>query len=214
MSVRMSSVGANLAVVETKPIDPDSLPTPAFTDVPSSCSAFDSASPSRVVVPSLSIEAAMLAMPRRFAVSNWSAPPCTSRAKNTSGKSCFSETMSTAPLLNVALRPRGHAQFGRLRGRRDLRPVEDLLAGDGDRAHGHRRGNHEQASNERVHRFTSGRGVSSAPVTFWLSPAFDACSGFPFGTTLSTIRPFVRYWLATRFTSAAVTDVAFWNAVL
>ena len=61
---------ANLPVVEMNPIEPDSPPIPVATDVPSSCSAFDSASPSRDVVPSLIMDAVMLANPRRPAGSN------------------------------------------------------------------------------------------------------------------------------------------------
>ena len=70
MSARMSIVCANLPVVETKPIEPLSPPTEADTDVPSSCSAFERASPSRVLVPSLIIAAVMLASPVRSAGSN------------------------------------------------------------------------------------------------------------------------------------------------
>ena len=54
MSARMSSVAGNFAAVDAKLIEPLSPPTDAMTDVPSSCSAFDSASASRVFVPSLS----------------------------------------------------------------------------------------------------------------------------------------------------------------
>jgi len=70
MSARMSSVGANLSDVERKPIDPLSPPMDTETLVPSSCSAFDSASPSRVFVPSLIIEAVRPARPRLSAGSN------------------------------------------------------------------------------------------------------------------------------------------------
>src|SRR4051812_30199522 len=38
------------------------------------------------------------------------------------------------------------------------------------------------------------------PVTIVLSPAFDALSVWPGGTTLRTMRPLVRYFAATRFT--------------
>ena len=49
--------------------------------------------------------------------------------------------------------------------------------------------------------------------TFLLSPGRAAWSVFPGGTTLSTIRPGVRYLPATRFTSAAVTARNFWYSV-
>src|SRR5262245_49103812 len=42
-----------------------------------------------------------------------------------------------------------------------------------------------------------------------LSGGFDASCALPRGTTLSTTRPFVRYLLATRFTSAGVTTSIF-----
>ena len=63
-------VWSNLPVVETKLIEPLSPPTDVDTDVPSSCSAFERASPSRVFVPSLIIAAVMLASPVRSADSN------------------------------------------------------------------------------------------------------------------------------------------------
>ena len=70
MSARMSSVGANLLDVDRKPIEPLSLPMPTETFVPRSCSAFESASPSRVFVPSLIIDAVSPARPCRPAGSN------------------------------------------------------------------------------------------------------------------------------------------------
>ncbi len=70
MSATMSSVCANLSVVETKLIDPDSPATVVETDVPSSCSAFESASPSLLLVPSLIMAAVRLARPVLSAGSN------------------------------------------------------------------------------------------------------------------------------------------------
>jgi hypothetical protein len=70
MSERISSVSVNLLLVEMKLIAPLSLPIAVETFVPRSCSAFDRASPSRVLVPSLSIDAVSDATPRRSAFSN------------------------------------------------------------------------------------------------------------------------------------------------
>ena len=93
MSARMSSVGANFAVVETNPMDAVSPRTLAATFVPSSCRALDSASPFLVAVPSLSIDAVRLPTPRRSAGSNWAAPPRKVMLNETSGRSVFSETI-------------------------------------------------------------------------------------------------------------------------
>ena len=68
------------------------------TFVPRSCRAFDSSSPVLVVVPSLSIAAVRLPTPRRSAGSNWSAPPRNVIVNDTSGRSSFSDTISSAPL--------------------------------------------------------------------------------------------------------------------
>ena len=101
MSARMASVAGNFAAVERKLIEPLSLPTEAFTDVPSSCSAFDSDSASRVCVPSLSRAAVSDATACLPAGSNWSAPPRKVIEKEMSGRSCFSATMRSAPLASV-----------------------------------------------------------------------------------------------------------------
>ncbi len=63
MSDRMSSDAGNFPVVDTKPMEPLSPATFALTDVPRSCSAFESASPSRVFVPSLRSAAVSAATP-------------------------------------------------------------------------------------------------------------------------------------------------------
>ena len=55
-----------------------------------------------VVVPSLIIAAARLARPVRSAGSNWLDPPRNVMLKETSGRSCFSETMRSAPFASVA----------------------------------------------------------------------------------------------------------------
>ena len=139
MSARMSSVGANLPVVETKPIEPDSLPIPTLTDVPSSCSAFDSASPSRVVVPSLSIDAVMLARPRWSAVSNWSAPPENEHRERHQRQVVLLGDDQLRAVRERRLRPRRHPELRRLPGRRDLRPVQRLPGAKRQRRHeGHR----------------------------------------------------------------------------
>ena len=85
-------------------------------------------------------------------------------------------------------RPRRDAQHWRLARRRDLRAIERLLRGQ------RQRGDHERGEQQLLHW-----------VTFLLSAGFDAWSRLPIGTTLSTTRPAVRYVLATRVTSAAVT---------
>jgi hypothetical protein len=101
MSARMSRVDVNLPLVATKLIDPLSLPIAVETFVPSNCSAFDSDSPSRVFVPSFSIDAVSAATPRRSGFSNWSAPPRIVIENDTSGRSCFSDRISSAPLVRV-----------------------------------------------------------------------------------------------------------------
>jgi hypothetical protein len=97
----MSRVGPNFADVDTKPTVPLSPETFDVTDVPSNWSAFDSASPLRVFVPSLNSAAVSDATPCRPAGSNWSSPPRNVIENEISGRSCFSETISSAPLAKT-----------------------------------------------------------------------------------------------------------------
>ena len=114
MSAIRSSEAANLPAVETKLTPPDSLPTPTPIVVPSSCIALESASPSRVFVPSLIIDAVRLARPRLSAGSNCAEPPRKLSENDTSGRSCFSETMSSAPLASVVFVHAGTRRTGGL----------------------------------------------------------------------------------------------------
>src|SRR4029453_13808323 len=67
------------------------------TVVPRSCSAAASASPSLVLGPSLIIAAVISASPRLGTGSAWLYPPENVIVKDTRGRSCFSETTSSAP---------------------------------------------------------------------------------------------------------------------
>src|SRR5436190_18734246 len=70
-------------------------------EVPSNCCAFDSASPSRVFVASLIIDAVRLASPRRDGDSIWLAPPWIVIRNATKGRSRFSDTIKSAPFVSV-----------------------------------------------------------------------------------------------------------------
>ena len=130
--------------------------------MPSNCSAFDSASPSRVFVPSLIIEAVRLATPRLSAGSNWSAPPMNVRVSDTSGNSCFSDTMSSAPFASVDVVQTGTVSAGGLPARRNPVAVERLLGADAAVKRSGDRDDHG------LHQRTS------PSATFLLSPGFDA----------------------------------------
>ncbi|PYR58453.1 MAG: hypothetical protein DMF85_10650 [Acidobacteria bacterium] len=67
-------------------------------------------------MPSFSIDAVMLATPRLPADSNWSAPPTIVIVNDTSGRSCFSETMRSAPLSIVVFVHVGTRRTGSLPG--------------------------------------------------------------------------------------------------
>ncbi len=96
--------------------------------------------------------------------------------------------------------PCRHAKRRRGAGGRNLLAIELLL----------RRGRYEADDGEAQHSEKSQTHHCTPPPTFWLSPGFEARSVLPMGTTLSTTRPFVRYFVATRLTSAAVMARRFW----
>ena len=133
MSARMSSVGANLAAVLTKLIDPLSPPTPTETFVPRSWSAFDRSSPFRVFVPSLNIAAARLPTPRRSAASNWSAPPRKRDRERDERQVVLFRHDQLGAVRELRFRPCRHAQLGNLSDRRLFGAVEGLgLARSGE----------------------------------------------------------------------------------
>ena len=68
------------------------------------------------LVPSLIIAAVTLASPVRSAASNWLAPPRNVMLNETSGKSCFSDTMKSAPLASVVFVQVGTRSSGVLPG--------------------------------------------------------------------------------------------------
>ena len=203
MSARMSSVAPNFADVDWNVIVPLSPPTTACTEVPSSCSAFDSASPSRVVVPSLSIAAvkrADAAAVGRLELIR--AAEERDRERHERQIVLLGHDQLGA-VGERARGPRRHAQSGRLARRRDLRAVERRLRRQRRDREGGARPHHQDfkvvfiAGPPDVARCR--RSLSCSPRASTPDPA---C---PIGTTLNTTRPWVRYWFATRLTSAAVT---------
>ena len=114
-------------------------------------------------------------------------------------------------------RPRRHAQNGRRPGAGTFVRSSVCCAATGSGAC--REQQHERPRGRR-RRGDVGRFIVRPPEpaslvagTFVLSPAWRPGPAFPSGTTLSTTRPGVRYLLATRFTSAAVTASDFWYSV-
>ncbi len=131
MSARMASVAGNFADVEVKLIVPLSAPMSALTVVPSSCRAFDSASPSRVVVPSLRSAAVSDATPCRPGASNWLGAAEERDREGHQRQVVLLGHEEIGAVGQRGLRPRRHAQ--RRGGARlgDLGAIEDALGGAG-----------------------------------------------------------------------------------
>ncbi len=128
---------------------------------------------------------------------------------DTRGRSCFSETMRSAPFERVDFVHAGTRRSGvlpgggtfvRSRAWRAPTPADSTTTA----AMVSHRVERARLQNGR-HR-PSPPGSAPSFVTFLLSAGFAASPLFPVGTMLSTTRPAVRYLLATRFTSSAVTD--------
>ena len=165
--------------------------------VPSCCSAFDSASPSRVVVPSSIIAAAKPATPALARpVSNWSAPPMKVMQNDTSGRSCFSETMNSAPLASAFVHAGTWSSGVGPGGGIFERSSACCPAATAARAN-------TTARALRIARLLLDRVSPARRQTFRLSAGFDAISGLPIGTTLRMTRPCGEVLFATRLTSAA-----------